>query len=270
MVLNKGQLLLFSFLFLFSGCELFDYHPYDGRLINAERDVNSKNILRIEAACQNKDTIRFVMMGDTQGHFDETEKFVKHVNKRNDIDYVIHGGDMADFGLKKEFQWNHEIMSKLNVPYVALIGNHDIIGNGDDVYREMYGDENFSFIAGDIKFVCLNTNAIEYDYSYPVPDFTFIKNEIDDISRPYSRTVVVMHAPPGNEQFNNNVKDVFHEYILRFPSLQFCLHAHVHAILVEDIFDDGMIYYGCSNIAKRNYLLFTLTPDHYEYEVVYF
>ena len=32
----------------------------------------------------------------------------------------------------------------------------------------------------------------------------------------------------------------------------------------------GIIYYGCANIAKRSYLLFTLTPDDYIYEVVNF
>jgi len=31
-----------------------------------------------------------------------------------------------------------------------------------------------------------------------------------------------------------------------------------------------IIYYGCANIAKRSYLLFTLTPDDYMYEVVNF
>lgn len=36
------------------------------------------------------------------------------------------------------------------------------------------------------------------------------------------------------------------------------------------LFEDGIIYYGCANIAKRSYLLFTLTPDDYMYEVVNF
>ena len=53
---------------------------------------------------------------------DETEDFVKEINKRNDIDFVIHGGDMSDFGLTKEFLWQRDIMNGLNVPYVALIG----------------------------------------------------------------------------------------------------------------------------------------------------
>ena len=83
--------------------------------------------------------------------------------------FIIHGGDYTEFGLKKEFEWNDDILSKLKVPYVGLIGNHDVIGNGDQVFRKIFGNENFSFVVSDVKFVCLNTNAIEYDYSHPVP-----------------------------------------------------------------------------------------------------
>ena len=31
-----------------------------------------------------------------------------------------------------------------------------------------------------MEFVCLNTNAMEFDYSRPIPDFTFLEKEIID------------------------------------------------------------------------------------------
>lgn len=256
-------------MFFLNSCDLIDYHPYDGRLdSDTETGINKTNIAKIEALCKDKDTIRFIMISDTQRSYDETEDFMKHFNNEvNNVDFVLHGGDIADFGLKKEFEWTHRILSKLKVPYVALIGNHDIIGNGDQVFKKMYGEENFSFIAGDTKFICLNTNAIEYDYSHPVPDFQFINNEIADSSS-NKRTIVAMHAAPGNEQFNNNVKTVFHAIIKRAPSLLFCLHGHDHNFKIRDIFDDGLLYYGCTTMAKRGYYLFTLTPDGYSYEEV--
>lgn len=255
---------------LLTACDLIDYHPYDGRLdSDTSREINPTNIERIEKVCEGKDTIRFIFMGDTQRSYNETEDFVKYVNQLDSIDFIIHGGDYTEFGLKKEFEWNDDILSKLKVPYVGLIGNHDVIGNGDQVFRKIFGNENFSFVVSDVKFVCLNTNAIEYDYSHPVPNFNFLKNEIADSTR-NKRTIVVMHAPPGNEQFDNNVKDVFQLYIKTLPSLMFCLHAHNHCVSAADLFEDGIIYYGCANIAKRSYLLFTLTPDDYMYEVVNF
>ena len=264
----KNYIFYFITAILLSGCNLFDYHPYSAN-VTTEKNLNSKAIAIIEEKCADQDTLRFIMMGDTQRWYDETELSVKHVNKRNDIDFVIHGGDISDFGMTKEFIWVHDIMSKMNVPYVAIIGNHDVIGNGLDVFKRMYGPLNFSFVAANIKFVCLNTNALEFDYSNPVPDFTFIKEEIED-SKNYASTIVAMHTPPFNEQFDNNVAEPFQYYMRQMNNLRFCLHAHTHTIMANDTFGDGTWYYGCDCMKGRNYYLFTVRPGGYEYEIVYF
>ena len=38
------------------------------------------------------------MISDTQRRYDETKEVVNIINNRGDIDFVLHGGDMADFG----------------------------------------------------------------------------------------------------------------------------------------------------------------------------
>lgn len=259
---------IIPFLFLISCEEAFDYHPYDAN-ITGETDINNKNIKRIEEICANKTTFRFILTGDTQRWYDETEYFVKNVNKRDDIDFVIHGGDFTDFGVTKEFLWQRNILNKLDIPYVGVIGNHDCLGSGKDVYNKVFGDENFSFKAGNVKFICLNTNAFEYDYSNPIPNFDFIKSQTtnnDDIDK----SIVVMHARPFSDQFNNNVADFFEQEILKLKNLQFCLNAHSHKLQEDDLFGDGIYYYGCDCIESRSYLVFTIKPEGYSYEVVYF
>jgi len=253
----------------FSGCSLFDYHPYDGR-IKGETDINNRNIERIGEKCKGRDTFRFIWMGDTQRWYDETEDFVGAVNQRDDIDFVIHGGDLADFGLTKEFMWMRDIMNNLKVPYIALLGNHDCLANGEEIFRKIFGEPNFSFMAGNVKFVCLNTNALEYDYSRPVPDFSFIEEKKAEQIEGHEKTIFAMHVRPYSEQFNNNVARPFQREITEFPNLLFCLNAHDHNLNVTDIFQDGVLYYGSASINKRNYLLFTINPDGYEYEVVDF
>lgn len=254
-------------IFFFEACNMVEYHPYDVRL-SGETGINAKNIALIESACTGKDTIRFILMGDTQRYYDETEDFVNHVNGRDDVDFVIHGGDVSDFGLTREFLWIRDIMNKLTVPYVTLLGNHDVLGNGYDVFVQVFGEVNFSFMAGTTRFLCLNTNALEFDYSHPIPDFEYIYSLLMDTLTGVTRTVPVMHVEPGDIEFNNNVSRVFHELMKRFPGMQFCLHAHNHCLMTEDLFGDGIMYYGCSYMKDRNYLLFTLTPDSYAYEVV--
>ena len=182
-------MLFFTFYLFMGSCDLIDYHPYDVR-ITGETDVNTHNITQIEENCKGKTTLRFVTMGDSQRWYDETVDFVNSLNARDDIDFVIHSGDMSDFGLTDEFLWQRDIMNKLKVPYVTLIGNHDCLGTGEEAYRAIFGDPNFSFIAGRVKFVCLNTNAMEFDYSCPIPDFTFMEKEITERQSEFDKTVI--------------------------------------------------------------------------------
>lgn len=264
------QYIYYSILFLFLvGCEdVFDYHPYDAN-ITGETNINRKNINRIEEKCKGQTSFRFILTGDTQRWYDETEKFVNHINQRNDIDFVVHGGDFTEYGVTKEFIWQRDILNKLKVPYVGLIGNHDCLGSGKEAFNEIFGDVNFSFVAGNVKFVCLNTNAFEYDYSNPIPNFEFINNQKKD-SVKVDKTIVVMHARPFSDQFNNNIARYFQQEILQLKNLQFCLNAHNHKVQTDNLFGDGLIYYSCDCIESRSYLLFTIKPQGYDYEVVHF
>lgn len=255
---------------LLSSCNLFDYHPYDGK-VTGETDINAKNLAIIEEKFKDKSSVKFAFIGDTQRQYDETEAFVQHMSTRNDIDFVIHGGDISDFGLTREFLMMRDILQKLQVPYVVLIGNHDGLANGELVFNKVFGNPNFSFIAGQTKFICLNTNALEYDYSRPVPDFGFMERELADTSAAYKRTVVAMHAPPFNEQFNNNVAGVFQHYVKAYKNPLFCLNAHEHHLKVLDIYKDGLLYYTTPTIKEREFLVFTINSDDtYTHELVFY
>ncbi len=251
-----------------TACEV-EYHPYDTRY-DGDTDANRLNIVRIEAACRGKKTIRFAVISDTQRWYDEMEDAVKALNKRTDIDFVLHTGDLADFGMKKEFIRQYGILKKLYVPYVVIIGNHDCLATGQLIYKKIFGDFNFAFTAGDVRFICLNTNALEFDHTESVPDFEFIENEIMNFPAGISKSVVAMHAKPYTEQFDNGVAKLFQAHVKAFPGLQFCVNGHGHTYREEDLFGDGVIYYECENVAKRSYLLFTITEDGYEEEKVSF
>ena len=265
--MKKKILLLLPVFFI--ACDMFDYHPYDGKL-SGVLDNNKKNIARIEEHLKDKTSFKFAFISDTQRWYDDTERVVKNINSRPDIDFVVHGGDLSDFGYTDEFLLQRDILNKLKAPYVAVIGNHDFLANGSQVFVKVFGEENFSFMAGNTKFVCVNTNALELDYSHPVPDFQYINSQLDENYANHTNTIFVMHAPPFSEQFNNNVAKVFQYEINRFPNLLFCLNGHGHTLEHNDLFDDGVIYYEVCNVHKRKYYIFTITDNKYTYEVVEF
>lgn len=249
------------------GCNKFEYHPYDGHISGAT-NLTAKNITKIESLCQGKDTICFAVISDTQRNYDETSDMVGMINGMDSVDFVINLGDITDFGETKEFLWSRDVMEKLRVPYVCLIGNHDCLGTGKHVYSKVFGKVNFAFTAGPTRFVCLNTNCREYDHTSAVPDFTFIRNQTDSFPSQAVNTVVAMHAPPGSEQFDNNVSEIFEEKVMEFPNLMFCLNGHTHHQKVEDMFGDGNLYYTCANAEKKSFLVFIVSATEYTFRVV--
>lgn len=262
--------LLTGCLFLLCGCEsVFDYHPYDVR-ITGECNLNAKNAARIEKALEGLTSFRFAVISDTQRWYDETEDAVRALNARTDLDFVVHCGDFSDFGATKEFLWQRDILSGLKAPCVCVLGNHDCLGSGEQAYRKIFGPYDYAFTAGNVRFVCLNTNAGEYDYVADVPDFGFLSDEIAACCDRVEKTVFVMHVPPYDVIFNNNVAPLFEEQLHRFPAPQFCLFGHQHRMQVKEPFEDGLLYYGCTNIADRQYLVFTINEQGYEYETVDF
>ena len=250
------------------GCQV-EYHPYDTR-IDGETGINARNIARIEAACAGKRMIRFAVISDTQRWYDETRDAVRALNRRTDLDFVLHTGDMADFGMKAEFERQRDLLNDLRVPYVCIIGNHDCLATGEAVFHRIFGAFNFALTTGNVRFVCLNTNALEFDHTESVPNFEFLENELAQFPAAAEKTVVAMHAKPYSEQFDNGVAKIFQRYLRQFPGLQFCVNGHGHNFAIDDVFGDGVLYYECDNVAKKTYLLFTLNDDGYEQERIAF
>lgn len=273
---------------LLSACDMFEYHPYS-TTIHGRTSIHAESVEQIERMCKGKNVIRFAFVTDTQGSVDELEDAVADIRKRGDIDFIVHGGDQTDFGLPKEFVWCRDVLEQSGLPFVAVIGNHDCVGNGDYTFKYMYGVPNFSFNAGFVHFICLNTVALEYDYSNPVPDLNFMESDKDKVlalnetGDSITHTIAVMHSRPGDEQFNNNLKNVFNYYLEKFPGAgedryitedgeagamkhAFCVNGHNHCDDVCDIFGNGMIYYGCIDMSERVYYVFTITKEGYSYE----
>lgn len=292
--LKVKSLALMAFVATLCGCSQLEYLPYAAD-VDGPHDINTREINRLHSSGLSL-PIKIAVIGDSQGYWDDLDDCMRVLQQRGDIDIILHAGDVTDFGLAKEFKWTRDIMEKYGIPYLTVIGNHDCVGNGEDVFNYIFGPENFSLNVARTHIVALNTVALEYDYSRPVPDFTFIENDIRAVNalneaNPGSiiHTIVLMHSCPFDEQFNNNVANVFNYYLENYPGMQadatrtdadgnekpwasqsFCVNGHNHRVNIVDKFDNGILYYQCADIHKRNYLLFTITETGYLYETIDF
>lgn len=242
-----------------TGCQLLEFSPNQAYVPAPERHQTSRNLARLApaAATLATDTVRFVFIGDTQRFYDETEQFVTSVNQQRGIDFVLVAGDLSDFGLTREFRWVNQRLDRLRVPYLTVVGNHDVVGNGRAVYQHVYGPLNYSFLFRGTRFICLDTNGREYGFGRQVPDLPWLRQQLADTAGA-RRTVVVNHVPPTDEDFDPALVSAYAAAVRSCPSLVLHLSGHVHRYTAAQPFHDGITYLTTYSLAKHRYHILTL------------
>jgi predicted phosphodiesterase len=257
---------IFILTFFLTACSLIEYHPYEIRLDESERDLNAKAMAELSNQYE-KDTITFILFGDTQRFYDETEDFVRSANQQ-DVDFVILAGDLSDFGLLKEQQWINRSLSGLKVPRLSVIGNHDLTGNGERVFKEMYGPLDYSLVISNIKFIFLNTNSREYQFDGRVPDLTWLESELN--GQGFQQAIVVSHIAPFSMDFDPEKEEDYASILSESQKVRLSLHAHSHSFSHSRPYGDDVQYFITTSAAERQYLVFKVFGERYLMELVPF
>lgn len=248
-------------------CDEFEYSPYEIRLDEDEKGINTRNIAHIEALdISPDDTLRFVLTADLQGFYEENAAMAKHIRENQDSEFVLVGGDLTDFGLAKEFKLIHEDFKTIGVPYVAVIGNHDAVNNGKQAFTAMYGDYNTSFAVGNSKFILLNTNYIEFEKQ--VPDLDWLEQELA-ASAGYDNVFVLSHIPPQNYEFGEEKSDRYYRLMSQY-GVRYSLHGHNHSFDHYFPYDGQVPYIQTAAAEDREYLVFTVIGEEAGFERVNF
>jgi len=245
--------------FLFTGCEQFDFNPYDVRLQLEEQDLNKKNLEKITAPpIHPGDTLRFAVISDTQRFYDELEACVTAINKHSaqieKIDFVINNGDLTDYGLAEEFKWSYARTKKFNMPYLAVIGNHDCVAKGQQVYEAMFGPTDFTMQVARYRFIFLNTNSLEYAQPL-VPDINFMRGAFGDTAA-YDQAFVISHVPPFDAEFDRNKTAAF-AALIRQNKVSLAIHGHQHSFRFTRPFKDGQGYLITGDLQERAFYVVT-------------
>lgn len=230
------NLLALLFISIIFGCNADEYSPNQTFNRNSAHASNEKQ-LALLAKKPAGNVIRLVISGDTQRSYAETKLFVDHVNARNDIDFVILNGDISDFGLLAEFDGIYKIYERLDIPFIAVIGNHDLVANGRAVYEKMFGPLNFTFNYGPLKFVCHDTNGREYNFDGTTPDISWLKSNLT-IGNGITSLVAISHVPPIDADFDPALVTPYQNLFNQTPGLIASIHSHRHAKL-ETFYQNG-------------------------------
>lgn len=220
------RIVFYLFIFSLLSCNGVEFSPNQKFRKGTPQNVNKTQIDKLQSKTAGT-KIRIAVSSDTQRMYKEAQLFVDQINARNDIDFVILNGDISDFGQLLEFEGIYDIYSQLKVPFISIVGNHDLVANGPYVFRRMFGELNFTFNYGSIKFVCFDSNSREYNFNGIVPDIAWLKANLK-LENGVSNIIAFSHVPPNDADFDPSLRPVYEQLANSTPGFLASIHAHEH------------------------------------------
>lgn len=246
-----GRYWITGVLFFLAGCDAFEYSPNQAFDANSEVALNQRNINRLLKS-DGDDTITIAFVGDSQRFYDELELFIDKVNQYPEVDFVLLAGDITDFGLLQEYELVHDRLTRINKPYIGVVGNHDVLANGEETFERMYGPLNQSFIYKNVKFILHNTNGREYP-DKEVPDLEWLSSQFnaDDDSK---FVIPVSHIPPFDPDFDSTLETGYSD-LMRKHKVLISLHGHIHQFKDGFPYGDGIRYMTSPSFDTRSFVM---------------
>jgi 3',5'-cyclic-AMP phosphodiesterase len=240
----------------------FSYSPYGVDVPESIRNTTQLNLERIAALdAVASDTFKVALLADTHYHFEDLKDALNHINRRNDLSFIIVTGDITENGLQKEFELFHSIMQNSKLPYLTVIGNHDYLANGAEVYRQLYGPFNYSFEFHGVRFVMWDNVRWESGKS---PDWQWLKNTLSSTSEEHTaeakQIIPFSHIPPFDPQLRDSAV-VYHRMIAA-QNVKVSVHGHKHEFSQAHFGGNDIDYITIGSPQKRGYADLTVTRDH--------
>lgn len=91
--------------------------------------------------------------------FEDLRACISDLNALDNLDFVIFGGDITDFGSDQEIYAAKALLDSLSLPYYVVAGNHDAkwSESGCNTFRKVFGYEQFEFEHGGWRFLGCNS-----------------------------------------------------------------------------------------------------------------
>ena len=240
---------------LFS-CRQFEYSPYVIPRSDGGDAWLADALGRIALTDGPQRGYSFAVIADIQSAYDDLRDCVRHVNADTGIRFVFVNGDLTQYGLLREFEWIRDGLGRLKAPYLPVLGNHDALANGPEIFLRLFGSLNYSFAYRGTKFVVFNDNA--WEFATPVPDLAWLESELE--SPDSLRLIPVAHIPPWGDQISPPVDSAMTEKFARHRTM-LCVFAHTHHFRLQYEANERRPFLVADNIADRNYAKVTLSED---------
>ena len=152
-------------------------------------------------------------------------------------------------------------MKNLNKPYLTVIGNHDYNSNGEIIYKQMFGDYNYSFEFSNNKFIIFDNVVWESNKN---PDFDWLSTQLTENAL-FKQVFVIAHIPPFADQFDSDMEQTY-KSLMQENNVSLSIHGHVHNYSFGKYYNDDVSYLTVPWLKKPTYCIINVHNESFNIE----
>jgi 3',5'-cyclic-AMP phosphodiesterase len=153
--------------------------------------------------------ITWVHLGDLhitkageQNHLDLAE-MVNEVNRvfAGSVSFAFLPGDVADDGSRSAYAVVRGELARLNVPWCAIIGDHDVHEKSFANFLEAMSEQtHYAFTVGSVRFVAMNAFDVPHPASFTISEdqLGWVKHELQTATDAGQSKVLLLHCYPSD------------------------------------------------------------------------
>lgn len=178
-------------------------------------------------------SFKFALITDTHvsspENNEDLRRTVNDINLLEDIEFVIHAGDVTEFGSDEELVSAKSILDQLNKPLYIVPGNHDSnwSESGTNSFLRVFGGETFSFEHNGVQFMGMASgpNMRMSPGQIPRENLTWFLSELTRLDT--DRPIIFVNHYPMDNSLNNwfEVMDALRPFNVK---LMLCGHGHAN------------------------------------------
>jgi 3',5'-cyclic-AMP phosphodiesterase len=248
-----------------SGCGSRGTGPEQVKIDESLSNLTRKNLEKI-SKINLPDPYKFSFTVVTDSHTDYADftDIIEDGNNDTTLSFLIHAGDFTDGGWLTEYMQTEDVLLKLTIPYLTVIGNHDALFEGKQIYSKIFGAYNYSFVFYDCKFIFLDANSLA-NLGEP-PNLDWLKDQLEDHAL-YNLVFVIAHQPPFDPAWSDETKNRYVQ-LMDENKVSLSIHGHQHDYWYGERYNDGVKYLVVDDIADRSYCIVSVDSMAFDVEKI--
>jgi predicted phosphodiesterase len=237
--------------FIYLACAPFRGSPYSEVLISASRDMNSKTLPDLNAI-ESDGKLRIVVITDSHQNYRDLETAIGDVNAVPEADFLVNLGDFTNSAYNFEYDLFLDLWDKIHLPKFCILGNHDTIGAGRELFKKAFGPANTYFESPSYRFISFMGN------NWEDPDDFNPQWLLDRIQETTKAVIVFSHVPlTDTERYSGNDRAIL-DQVLAQSNLILALNGHNHVYSAGKI--GNVVLIQGARVEDDNWLYVDVTP----------